>query len=171
MCKDKDKLCILVVDDIPDNLQIIRLSLETVGYQTCGARTGGEAMSLLDERCKRGETCPDLVIVDIDLPDMRGGTLGMKIREHYPKLPFIYLTAYGKLPVYVDIAKAQDAPLLTKPVELDELVAEIEAHVKDFRSRRMVGTPIRDGLPRFVEQHINEIEKARGLRAEANGKA
>lgn len=169
MCKDAKKLCILVVDDIPDNLTVIRASLESLGYGTSGARTGGEAIAFLDERCKAGDACPDLVIVDIDLPDMRGGTLGMAIREAYPRLPFIYLTAFGKLPIFVDIAKTQGAPLMTKPVDLDELAAEIERTIKGWEERRTAsGKLVREGVPRFVEQHIAEIERSR--EAGANGK-
>lgn len=164
---EKDALCILVVDDVPDNLEIIRATLQAFGYHTDGARTGGEAMSILDERCNAGSSCPDLVIVDIDLPDMRGGTLGIKIREFYPALPFIYLTAFGRLPVFVDIAQAQGAPLLTKPVDAEILVAEIEKAVKNYEGRRVIGKPMRDSIPSVLRHSIDEVARARSTNGEA----
>jgi CheY-like chemotaxis protein len=169
MCAEHDtnKLCILVVDDTPDNLDVIRAMLESKGYGTSGARSGGEAIAELDRRCKAGSSCPDLVIIDIDLPDMRGGTLGMLIREQYPRLPFIYLTAYKHLPVFVDIAKVQDAPLLDKPVDLDALVKQIEETTRNFETRRVVGKEMSSSVPSLVRQHIDEVTK---LREASNGK-
>lgn len=85
----------------------------------------------------------------------------MTIRQTYPALPFIYLTAYGRLPVFEDIARLQNAPLLTKPVDADTLHEEIEKAVKDHKARRIVGKPIRTGIISLVRENIEALEKAR----------
>lgn len=110
---------VLVVEDIPDNLEVLRVILVRAGYQVDTARTGGEALSRIDERCQRGG-CYDLISLDIDLPDVRGTILALYIRARFPYLPFIFLSAYGSLPAFIDAARNLKAPILTKPVLVEE---------------------------------------------------
>lgn len=57
---------VLVVDDNPRNLKLARDVLDSAGFRTLGAETGGEAVALADEHL------PDVVLMDIRLPDMDG---------------------------------------------------------------------------------------------------
>jgi CheY-like chemotaxis protein len=159
MCDNKQAPCILVVDDKADALEIIRMMLESAGYSTEGAATAGETINRLDELCGQGETCPDLLILDIDLPDVKGGTLAKWVRQVYPMLPIIFLTAYGRLPAFLDIAEALRIPLETKPVDPERFIALIAKTVRDYSSARMVGTPLR--IPPIMAEHIRDVAEAR----------
>lgn len=149
---------ILVVDDRPDNLEVIQRTIEAWGYQTDGAATGLEALLKLDARCNQGEVCYDFLILDMDLPDVKGGTLGRWIRGIYDGLPFMYLTAYGKLPVFEEEARAVDALLFTKPINPETLKSVLESALEGYLDARTVGRPV--AVPQVLREHIEEINRA-----------
>ncbi|MDR4500641.1 MAG: ATP-binding protein [Nitrospirales bacterium] len=78
---------ILVVDDDQDILELVVDRLEGEGYQVQSARTGQDALAALQQ------TVYDGVILDIGLPDMDGGQILEAIRQQYPKLPVVMVTA------------------------------------------------------------------------------
>lgn len=80
---------ILIVDDDPDILQIASIHLKRAGYETLSATTGEEALLIIDEKS------PDLVLLDIMLPDITGTELCRKIRQktNLNNLPIIFLSA------------------------------------------------------------------------------
>jgi len=90
---DASPFRILVVDDEPHILQILRFTLEKAGYQVSVAEDGEKALRQLDE------SPPDLVILDIMMPKMTGYEVCRKMREAYKTshIPVILLTAKGEL--------------------------------------------------------------------------
>jgi DNA-binding NarL/FixJ family response regulator len=80
---------ILVVDDNPYFLPVLRLSLETHGYQVCGEATDGVAAI---ERAK--ELKPDLVILDLAMPRLNGMETAAVLKNLMPRLPIILLTLH-----------------------------------------------------------------------------
>jgi adenylate cyclase len=62
----RDPPCILVVDDVPDNLDILQMRLESQGYEVSTAGDGVEALEKIRQRL------PDLVLLDIMMPKMDG---------------------------------------------------------------------------------------------------
>jgi CheY-like chemotaxis protein len=160
MCINTESPCILVVDDKPNNLEIIRKMLEVCGgYQTDGAETGGEVIRLLDGRCGQGQPCYDLILLDIDLPDVRGGTLATWIRAAYPRVPIVLLTAYGRLPAFTDISEALAIPFLQKPVDAEVLCETVRREIADYKALRGVGKPV--VIPPVMLDHIREVERLR----------
>ena len=111
---------ILVVDDEPRYLQIIRFNLEARKYRVTCAATGEHALALL----ARGE--PDLVVLDVMLPGLDGFEVCRRIRE-VSATPIIILTAKG-----ADEEKVRGLGLgaddyVTKPFSAQELVARVGA--------------------------------------------
>lgn len=171
---------VLVVEDRPDSLDILRIILEKSGFVVDTARTGGEALSRIDERCQRGG-CYDLVSLDIDLPDVRGTILALYIRARFPTLPFIFLSAYGSLPAFVDAAKSLNAPMLTKPVEPEVFVKlvtdtietnphrlppqgerrEPERSNESGFKRRATDAPMRQDLPEVMREAVEAVAAQR----------
>ena len=85
-----DKKTILYVEDNPDNRSLIRRVLEAEGYQVVEAPNADSALNLLE---KQGS--PDLILMDINMPDMDGYTLTAKIRAMpaHTRVPIVAVTA------------------------------------------------------------------------------
>lgn len=113
---------IMIVDDEPVNCQILINHLTLDGYSVIPVGSGREALDMID-----GQALPDLIILDIMLPEMSGYDVCRKIRETY---------SYGELPVIMLTAKTEPGDLvigfeagandyLTKPVSREELLARV----------------------------------------------
>ena len=114
---------ILAVDDDPQVLSSINKILEDAGYDVSLASSGPEALDMI----KRQK--PDLVVLDIIMPDMDGVEVCRRLRADpfLSRLPIIFLTARGRP---TDIAEGLDVgadDYLTKPFEVVELPARIRA--------------------------------------------
>ncbi len=112
---------VLVVDDEPDTLELVKLVLESGGFETVLAANGMEALD------KVGDTKLDLVLLDIMMPDMDGWDVFRKIKEKYPTLPIAILTAKAqnidKL-LGLHVLKADD--YITKPFGKNELINKVK---------------------------------------------
>ncbi|HTC21118.1 MAG TPA: response regulator, partial [bacterium] len=84
---------ILVVEDDPSILKVLRRILETEGYRVLGAGNGKDAVALMTEK-------PDLVLQDLVLPDITGYDLVSKLRAHSEdaSLPILALSGYMEKP-------------------------------------------------------------------------
>ena len=117
---------ILVLDDNCDFLMNVELILEMEGYQVLSARSGSEALTLLEQ------TRPDLIISDIIMPEMDGYEFYQRVRGN-PELlaiPFIFLSAKGERED-VSFGKQLGADdYLTKPLEPQDLVIAVETNLR-----------------------------------------
>jgi two-component system response regulator VicR len=112
---------VLVVDDEPDTLELVKLVLESGGFEIVLAANGMEALA------KVGNIKLDLVLLDIMMPDMDGWDVFRKIKEKYPTLPIAILTAKAqnidKL-LGLHVLKADD--YITKPFGKNELINKVK---------------------------------------------
>jgi two-component system phosphate regulon response regulator PhoB len=114
---------ILVVDDDPDLLELVRLNLSQAGFEVDVAATGGEAMQSLQA------ACPDLVVLDLMLPDVSGTDLCRQLRSDpsFAELPIIMLTARAdEVDRVVGFELGAD-DYVTKPFSPRELVLRVRA--------------------------------------------
>jgi len=111
---------VLVVDDEPRYLRVIRFNLEAGGYRVTCTATGEDALSLLRAHD------PDLVILDLMLPGMDGFGVCRRIRE-LADTPIIMLTAKGADEDKVKGLRVGADDYVTKPFSAQELVARVEA--------------------------------------------
>ncbi len=114
------KVQVLVVDDEPRYLKLIRYNLEAANYEVTTAADGEEALELV------ANNSPDLVILDIRLPGMDGYDVCAKIRE-FSSVPIIMLTAKGEESEKVRGLRLGADDYVTKPFSADELMARVEA--------------------------------------------
>ena len=151
------KETILVVEDDPDIVDLVRYNLEREGYRTLVARDGEKGV----QEALRSK--PDLVVLDLMLPGIDGlEVLGrIRAREEVQSIPVLVLTAKGEeADVVVGLEIGAD-DYLTKPFSPRELVARIRAVLR--RARRTVGDTARsrveiDGLILDATRHEATFE-------------
>jgi two-component system KDP operon response regulator KdpE len=118
---------VLVVDDEPEILRCLELSLEERGYQVVKAITAEAALEVFAERK------PDVMIVDLLLPGANGIELTRTVRQQ-SNLPIILLSAIGDADKKIEALEAGADDYVTKPFNVDEVVARIRSIL-----RRSVG--------------------------------
>jgi len=111
---------VLVVDDEPDTLELVKLVLESAGFEAILVNNGMEALAKIDA----GKL--DLVLLDIMMPDMDGWDVFRKIKERNTTIPIAILTAktqnIDKL-LGLHVLKADD--YITKPFGKNELIGKV----------------------------------------------
>ena len=114
---------VLVVDDGVENRELVRVVLEGAGLQVVEAHDGAMALAQVEA------TRPDLVLMDVQMPVMDGYTATRRLREQGCCLPVLALTANAMKGFETEIAAAGFTGYLTKPVDIDGLLAELARHL------------------------------------------
>lgn len=116
-------LTVLIVDDEDDLRDLVDFSLRQAGYHTQQAASGAAALA----QCKRER--PDLVVLDLNLPDVSGVDVCRALRAHpaTAELPVIMLTARGAEPDRVAGFEVGADDYVTKPFSVRELVLRVDA--------------------------------------------
>lgn len=148
---------ILVVDDDVDTLRLVGLMLQRQGYHIIAASSGRQALSMA-----RSEE-PDLIILDVMMPDMDGYEVTRRLRSDQvtATIPIIMFTAKSQIDDKVTGFEAGADDYLTKPTQPRELFA----HVKAVLARTAKGRPIKPApvTTAAVERaHVVGILSARG---------
>lgn len=114
---------ILAVDDVPNNLEIVRIRLEAEGYEVITAADGEEALARM-----RGSE-PDLVLLDIMMPKLDGIAVLKQFRQERSSrfVPVILVTAKGETRDIVEGLEAGGDEYLIKPYEQAELIARVRS--------------------------------------------
>src|SRR5580693_4796511 len=113
-------LKVLIVDDEPPIRKLLRLGLRTRGYKLLEASDGKTSLRLLSQN-------PDLIILDLELPDVEGLELLRKIRGRDHRVPIIVLSNHGSEAGKVEALDHGANDYVTKPFGMDELLARIRA--------------------------------------------
>jgi two-component system, OmpR family, KDP operon response regulator KdpE len=116
-------LKVLIVDDEPPIRKLLRMGLSTQGYEILEASNGKVSLDLLSQN-------PDLVILDLGLPDMQGLELLRMMRARNEAVPIVVLSSRGD-----EVGKVQALDLgaddyITKPFGMDELLARMRAALR-----------------------------------------
>jgi two-component system, OmpR family, KDP operon response regulator KdpE len=116
-------LKVLVIDDEPPIRKLLRMGLSTQGYQTIDAPNGRAALDLVSSG-------PDLVILDLGLPDIQGHELLRMICARNESIPIIVLSSRGDEAGKVQALDFGADDYVTKPFGMDELVARMRATLR-----------------------------------------
>jgi two-component system KDP operon response regulator KdpE len=116
-------LKVLVVDDEPPIRKLLRMGLGTQGFQTIDAPNGKAAIELMVEQ-------PDLVILDLGLPDVPGLELLRQIRAWREDLPIVVLSSRGDEAAKVEALDLGADDYVTKPFGMEELLARMRAALR-----------------------------------------
>jgi len=122
------KPVILLVDDEDTIRLFLEKTLRDEGYEALTASTGAEAIEIT-----RSEL-PDLVLLDLKLPDMSGLEVLRQIKEEVPEVCVIMLTAFGDIETAVTAMKKDAFDFVSKPVNLEQLLITIG---KGLESRKL----------------------------------
>jgi len=120
------KVSVLVVDDDTHILRMLQRMLELEGYQVLTASSGVAALDIFDEKT------PELVLLDIMLPDIDGYTVCQNIHE-FSQIPIIMITAKDGDEEKVQGLDAGADDYVTKPFSANELVARVRAVLRRTR--------------------------------------
>jgi DNA-binding response OmpR family regulator len=120
---------VMVVDDYPGAAQASCMLLATMGHDTCMATTGQEALA------KAATFDPEVIILDIGLPDVSGYDVARELRQRPGRRPFIAaLTGWNTTPDRVHAVAAGIDQHVLKPASFEQLTSIIEAakhHLSD----------------------------------------
>ena len=116
-------LKVLVIDDEPPIRKLLRMGLQTQGYTTIEAPDGRTALEKLSEE-------PDIVILDLGLPDMDGLDLLGKLRARKENVPIVVLSSRGDEAGKVNALDLGADDYVTKPFGTEELLARMRAALR-----------------------------------------
>jgi len=116
-----DKTRVLIVDDEPNIRDLLATSLRFAGYEIQTAANGAQAVAAVVE------SEPDIILLDVMLPDMNGFSVTKKLRGSGIQAPILFLTARDDVEDKITGLTVGGDDYLTKPFSLDEVVARIQA--------------------------------------------
>jgi two-component system KDP operon response regulator KdpE len=114
---------VLVIDDEPPIRKLLRMGLTAQGYQTIEAPNGKTALELLKQE-------PDIVILDLGLPDIDGHELLRMIRASHERVPIVVLSSREDEAGKVQALDSGADDYVTKPFGMEELLARMRAALR-----------------------------------------
>ncbi|WP_243727422.1 response regulator transcription factor [Actinocrispum wychmicini] len=139
---------VLVVDDEPNILELLSAALRLSGFVVHAADCGAEALAAA-RRVR-----PDIVILDVMLPDCDGFSLARSLRATHELLPVLFLTARDAVEDRIAGLTAGGDDYVTKPFSLEEVVLRLRAILR--RTNGASETPRDDGTFRYADLVLDE---------------
>jgi len=156
---------ILIVDDHPDNVDLLRDRLEARGYATIVARDGEEALRAASEA-----PSPDLILLDVMLPKVDGIEVARRIKANksLPFMPIIMQTALDSTESKVEGLDAGADDYITKPINFAELEARVRSWLRIKSLQDEVERQSREILRISQTDALTEIDNRRYLQERLN---
>ncbi|MEU6374912.1 response regulator transcription factor [Streptomyces sp. NPDC046909] len=150
---------LLVVEDDPSIRMLLESALRLSGYEVFGAATGQDALRDVADRR------PDLVLLDIMLPDLDGLEVTRRLRASGVRTPVLFLTARGELADRIAGLSAGGDDYVTKPFSIEEVLLRIRAILRRTSPDHLSGPDGDDsGILRFadlrLDEHAHEVHRA-----------
>jgi diguanylate cyclase (GGDEF)-like protein len=132
---EKNIADILVVDDTPENLQMLSQGLRRFGYKVRAVKDGALALTVAHA------AIPDLILLDINMPGMDGYETceHLKASQVTRDIPVIFLSAMGEVDDKVKAFRVGGVDYVTKPFQILEVLARIETHLAISRLQQQLG--------------------------------
>ena len=143
---------VLVIEDEPQMRRFLRASLASHGYDLCEATTTAEAVALATSRV------PELVLLDLGLPDGDGVDLTRRLRE-WSRVLIIVISARGREEDKVAVLDAGADDYLTKPFGVSELLARMRVALRHVQQAAGMQTPIIEIGPLRIDLARREVKR------------
>jgi two-component system OmpR family response regulator len=152
-----DPTRVLVVDDEPNITELVSLGLRYEGFDVSSAHDGRGALRAVRE------VKPELVILDVTMPDIDGLEVVRRMRAENIWMPVIFLTARDAVEDKIAGLTVGGDDYIAKPFSLDELVARVRAMV---RRNHLATRQVESGVLRYADLVLDEdrLEVSRGSR-------
>lgn len=125
---------VLIVDDMPENLQVLGNTLNAQGFRVAFATSGSQALSIAQSKS------PDLILLDIQMPEMDGYETCQNLMNNpeTKDIPVIFLTARNEIDDIVKGFEIGAVDYITKPFNQKELIARVTNHLELKHSRDLI---------------------------------
>lgn len=125
---------ILIVDDTPANLRLLSQMLADHGYDVRAVTSGPRAIESV------AESPPNLILLDIKMPDMDGYEIALELKrdDRFADIPIIFISALDALEDKVQAFHVGGVDYITKPFQLEEVLARTETHLALRRYQRQL---------------------------------
>jgi two-component system KDP operon response regulator KdpE len=128
------KPLVLIIDDEPQILRFLRTSLVANGFEVAEARTGADGLALVEQKA------PDIIVLDLGLPDCDGKDVLRKVRER-SETPVLILSARDREAEKVEVLDLGADDYVNKPFGMDEFLARLRAALR-HRLRQQGEAPV-----------------------------
>jgi len=156
LLEDKPEAKILVVDDDPDTLELIKIGLEFRNYEVITGVNGEEALE------KISSENPDLVVLDVMMPKIDGLEVCRRAKANFftSQIPIILLTARGQVEDKVQGLSLGADDYVSKPFDMRELAARVEMILRrtklSLEASPLTGLPGNIAIQREIENRIKD---------------
>ena len=136
---------VALVDDDPGLLRLLTIRLKSEGFEVAACESASQALQSVKN------FHPDVVVTDLRMAQMDGIGLLRELQRRHPAMPVILLTAHGTIPDAVEATKSGAFAFLTKPVEKEQLLEELEkalrvagpiGKLEDWRAEFVTRSPV-----------------------------
>ncbi len=150
-----DKKKILIVDDIPKNIQILGNLLSGINFQIAYAQSGEQALEVIKHQDF------DLILLDIMMPGINGFEVCKKLKNNKKtkEIPIIFLTAKADMESIIKGFEAGGQDYITKPFNSAELIARVNTHLL-IREQKQTLTELNQNLESKVKERTRQLEEA-----------
>ncbi|HKA98382.1 MAG TPA: response regulator transcription factor [Streptosporangiaceae bacterium] len=145
---------LLVVEDEPNILELLAASLRYAGFEVITAGGGTEAVQAA------GRHRPDLIVLDVMLPDMDGFDVVRRLRGGGTRIPVVFLTARDAMEDKVRGLTLGGDDYVTKPFSLEEVIARIRAVLRRTRGDAAEPTPRLKFADLELDEDSHEVWRA-----------
>ncbi len=137
--------CVLIIDDAPETLGLLDMALEGAGYLVLMAQSANAAFKVLERNR------PDIILIDAVMPAMGGveACLRIKTTATLASIPVVFMTGMSEAEHVLRAFEAGAADYVTKPLQLDEVLARLNVHLLAGR-RAQAAYRALDGAGRFL---------------------
>ncbi|SMC44557.1 sigma-54-dependent transcriptional regulator [Cellulophaga tyrosinoxydans] len=133
---------ILIVDDDINILELVQRHLQSLNYHTYKAVSVKQALAILKD------TAIDLLLTDIQMPDVDGLELIKYVSEHYPHIPKLVITGFPSVAGALNVIKSGASDYLTKPFTKEELKVAVKKSLENVK-------PLKLAAPKTSHQNLN----------------
>ncbi len=146
---------ILIIDDLPQNIQVLGAFLSKNNYNISFATSAKEAISLIDKHKY------DLILMDIMMPEMNGYELCEKLKNNDKtiEIPVLFITAKSDSESIVKGFKAGAVDYVTKPINYYELLSRVQTHLKLYHQAKLLQNA-NTNLEKVVLERTEDLQKA-----------